>query len=265
MRNILLLSILTLVLAIAGCKKDETASCDDTMSPSGGGETVNDTTYLDTLTQYFDRSADFVYHTANNPSQPDNYQRYFYGTNENYTNVAQHFDFPLAQNTDYTVNKVEIFGFRVHLSSGTQSVGSWDELTYHIYASDDSYYPVGESLYTGTFLPSSGPNGSSINVIFNEEDLSGVEINGANGFLIDFETYSPGSDIFVMNNSWCVVPNQPNDGRAERRTKVKLTSNGEWSDIITEGPAFNQDSNEDQLMLDCDAYVFPYMRVTEVE
>lgn len=222
---------------------------------------VNDTTIIDeTFTQYFDRSADGVYHVANNSGNPI-YSRYYFGTNQNYSEVAQHFDWPEPITESASVEKVEIMGFRMRVAVNTVR-NTPDEITFRYYNATPDYFPFGAPLASGSFT-SGGLNGDQEIFLPNNE---AIEVTSENGFLIGFETYNGDQtedDIFVLSNSYCVVSGGPNDGRGERRTKVEKLD-GTWEDILTNGPAFNHDPGEDPWLLDCDAYVFPFVRITEV-
>ena len=222
---------------------------------------VNDTIILnETLTEYMDRSADGVFHVANNSGNPI-YRRYYFGTNENYVKVAQHFDLPEAVTDSAVVAKVEITGFRMRVAVNTVRQTA-DEIAFHYYNSTPDYFPSGDPIASGTFT-SGGLNGNQEIFLPNNE---AIEVTSENGFLIGFETYNGDQvedDIFVLSNSYCVVSGGPNDGRGERRTKVEK-SDGTWEDILTNGPSFNHDPGEDPWLLDCDAYVFPFVRITEV-
>jgi len=202
---------------------------------------------------------DHVLHVANSPSQPT-YRRYYFGTNENYTDIAQHFDYPTAITDSAEIVRVELLGIRVEVAVN-QVIGSPDSIAFHYYNADSTKYPVEPALASSKFL-SGGLQGTARDY-FLPDGLS-TDITSLHGFLVGFTTFSPGSDVFVMANSYCVVANGPNDGRGERRTKVKLVSTGLWEDILVVGPPLNQDPGEDQFMLDCDAYVYPFLRITEV-
>ena len=230
------------------------------LCPVSQGQVGDTTIIIDTLTQYFDRSADRVYHVANFSNNPI-YRRYFFGTNENYTDVAQHFDWPQASTDSTEVIKVEILGFRMRVAVNSVRGGA-DDIAFHYYNSDADFFPVGVPIASGSF-GSGGLSGDEFVFLPGNEP---IEMSSTDGFLLGFETYHGNQtqdDIFVLSNSYCMVSNGPNDGRAERRTKVKL-NNGNWDDLLTNGPMLTQDPGEPQFMLDCDAYVFPYVRVTEV-
>lgn len=249
MKTIILITLSC--LALVACKKE-----DDTPVVPVVEYSFN--TYQDTVFTYLERSADGVYHVANNSSQPL-YERYYFGTNQNWTDVAQHFDMPTLRSTvaGAEVDNVKLSGFRMRIAV-QQTIGALEDITYEVYQSDANQNPIGSAIHTGTFTPASSGNQD---IVFGSE----VEINGANGYLISFKTYAPGSDIFVLANSYCVVAGAANDGRGERRTRVKSTASGSWSDILESGPAFSQDAGEDQFLLDCDLYVFPFLSITEKE
>jgi len=216
---------------------------------------ANDTIVVqDTVYDYLERSADGVFHVANTPSEPDVYKKYFFGTNENYTEISQHFDYPEPVTDSAEIVKVELLGFRVQIAVNQVMGGTSDSLTFHYYNTDSLGFPEGTPLASGKFL-SEGVGNTSRDYFFSGND--GIEITGMNGFALGFETFdqNPGGidDIFVMSNSYCVVQGGPNDGRGERRTKVKFVADNQWHDIL-----------DFASFADCDAYVFPFLKITEV-
>ncbi len=247
---ILLFTAIALGIVISSCNKDENPT------PANNDTQFETQTRKDTVFDFFERSADGVFHVANNPNAPV-YQRYFFGTNQNWTEVAQAFDMPevLSTKANASIDKVVLDGFRIRVAV-SQAMGAKDDITYHIYEANHDRLPSGQPIHTGAFTPNGTGN---LDVFIN----GGLELKGHDGFLISFETYAPGSDIFVVSNSYCIVSGGPNDGNAEKRTKVKMTSNGSWESLLDVGPNVNQDPNEAQKMLDCDMYVFPFLSITE--
>lgn len=247
--SLLIISALLIGIVISSCKKDENTE------PAPADAKFETLLRKDTVFDFLERSADGVFHVANNPSLPV-YQRYFFGTNQNWTEVAQKFDMPEVKSTkaNATVDKVVLDGFRIRIAV-SQAMGAKDDITYHVYEADHDKLPTGAPIFTGKFTPNTG----NLDVMIS----GGLELTEHDGFLISFESYAPGSDIFVVSNSYCIVSGGPNDGNAEKRTKVKLTSNGNWNDLLEVGPNANQDPGEEQKMLDCDMYVFPFLTITE--
>ena len=117
------------MLTLYACKEEEPEVVPETM--------YSTTSYSDTIYTYLERSADGVYHVANNSSLPI-YQRYFFGTNENWTDVAQHFDMPAVQDpaSDAEVSKVMIDGFRMRIAVQQTVGGEKEDVTYEVYNSD---------------------------------------------------------------------------------------------------------------------------------
>jgi len=255
MRKYVLIAATLTFVFISGCKKNDIEPILAPAAPPVNTPKFQTITYNDTIFDYFERSADQILHVANN-GNPNVYQRYFFGTNLMYTDIAQHFDYPMPQNPSATLSAVKLKGIWIEIAVLTP-MGATDSITIEIYNADQNKLPEGAPVYTRKFLPSAG--GTTKKLSFNDE----ITLIDPDGFLIAFHTYSSGSDIFVVANNYCVVSGGLNDGYGERRTKVKLSSSAIWADLIDQGPSMPQDPGEDQLMLDCDMYVYPILEISE--
>ena len=209
--------------------------------------------YQDTVFDYFERSADMVEHVANFGGNAPVYQRYVAGTNQNYTEIGMHYDYPSPRDEKGTITKVELLGFRAEIAVN-QVMGNADTIPYHCYNADANGFPAGEPIASGILL-SGGLQGTTQDYAFSGTDGT-VEIANSNGYVIGVETFKQGNDdILVFANNYCVVQGGPNDGRGEKRLKARFVSSGMWENVI-DFPAYS--------FMDCDVLIYPFLRITEV-
>ena len=180
----------------------------------------NTTIYQDTVFDYFERSADGIEHVANFGNSRPIYERYVAGTNQNYSEIGMHYDFPSPRDQFGTITDVELLGFRAVIAVN-QVIGSPDQIPFHYYNADANGFPDGEPLASGS-ITSGGLQGTRDFTI----DVGGeIEITSPYGFVIGIETFREGNDdLLVFANNYCVVANGPNDGRGEKRLKAKFIS-----------------------------------------
>jgi len=210
-----------------------------------------DTTITDTATAYFDRSMDMVYHVANFGGGTPIYERYVCGTNQNYTDISMHYDLPTVSDPSRTISKIELMGFRVRIAVNTV-MGTPDEIPYDFYNADANGFPEGSALNSG-IITSGGLGNSTEDFMLVDGNGDGTELTDSDGFSIGFTTYDPSmvrDDIFIISNSYC----PEGDGQGEKRLKGKFVNSGNWENIVDFAP---------YSFMDCDAYVFPFLRVTE--
>ncbi len=203
---------------------------------------------LDTITDFFLRG-DRRNHVITFTNIMDPYQRWVVGTRSEYSDIGMHFDYPTPSEKDAEVSSLEVLGFQVRVGIN-QVQGSADVFTYSLHNADLNGMPEGEALASGE-INSGSLEGRLVDISFN--DGSGVQVKSEEGYVISFATnHAPNDDILIIANNNCGTQ----DGKGENRLKVKLISDGNWRNL-RQVPLPNFGN------FDCDAYIFPIIRITE--